>query len=88
MVQRVSAERLGLAANRAPADVLTSLHLPTRDELLAQAQAMFARTRSLDEIVDRAYELLLGSVGLQLDAHFQLRPQLARAIAGGAKKIL
>jgi stearoyl-CoA desaturase (Delta-9 desaturase) len=59
------------------ADVLTTLHLPTRDELLAQAQAMFARTPSLDEIVDRAYEILLGSVGLQLDAHLQLRPQLA-----------
>jgi stearoyl-CoA desaturase (delta-9 desaturase) len=59
------------------ADVLTTLHLPTRDELLAQAQAMFARTRSLDEIVDRAYQLLLGSVGSQLDLHLQLRPQLA-----------
>jgi stearoyl-CoA desaturase (delta-9 desaturase) len=34
--------------------------------LLAQAQAMFARTRSLDEIVDRAYQLLLGAVGARL----------------------
>jgi stearoyl-CoA desaturase (delta-9 desaturase) len=58
------------------ADVLTTLHLPTRDELFSQAQAMFARTRSLDEIVDRAYQLLLGSVGSQLDLHLQLRPQL------------
>ena len=41
---------------------------PTRDELLAQAQAMFARTRSLDEIVDRAYQLLLGAVGARLVA--------------------
>jgi len=51
------------------AEVLASLYptrVPTRDELLAQAQAMFARTRSLDEIVDRAYQLLLGSVGSQL----------------------
>ncbi len=53
------------------AEVLASLYptrVPTRDELLAQAQAMFARTRSLDEIVDRAYQLLLGSVGSQLVA--------------------
>ena len=51
------------------ADVLASLHpgkIPTRDELLAQAQAMFARTRSLDEIVDRAHQLLLGAIGLRL----------------------
>jgi stearoyl-CoA desaturase (Delta-9 desaturase) len=53
------------------ADVLASLHpgkIPTRDELLAQAQAMFARTRSLDEIVDRAHQLLLGAVGSRLIA--------------------
>jgi stearoyl-CoA desaturase (delta-9 desaturase) len=53
------------------ADVLATLHayrMPTRDELLVQAQAMFARTRSLDEIVDRAHQLLLGSVGSQLVA--------------------
>jgi hypothetical protein len=29
---------------------------------------MFARTPSLDEIVDRAYQLLLGSIGSQLIA--------------------
>ena len=53
------------------ADVLASMlpdKIPTRDELLAQAQAMFARTRSLDEIVDRAHQLLLGAVGSQLIA--------------------
>jgi stearoyl-CoA desaturase (Delta-9 desaturase) len=36
--------------------------MPTRDELLAEAQAMFAKTMSLDDIVDRAYELLIESV--------------------------
>jgi stearoyl-CoA desaturase (Delta-9 desaturase) len=36
--------------------------MPTRDQLLAEAQAMFAKTRSLDDIVDRAYELLVESV--------------------------
>jgi stearoyl-CoA desaturase (delta-9 desaturase) len=62
------------------ADALASLYLkkmPSRDELLAQAQAMFVRTRSLDEIVDRAYQLLLGSVGSQLVASLQRAPQLS-----------
>ena len=62
------------------ADVLTTLHLnrmPTRNELLALAQAMFARTRSLDEIVDRAYHLLLESVGSHLAASLQHPPQPA-----------
>ncbi len=63
-------EALDQARHQA-ADVLASLHpgrIPTRDELLAQAQAMFARTRSLDEIVDRAHQLLLGAVGARLVA--------------------
>ena len=66
-------ETLSEARSRT-ADVLASLHLkkmPTRDELRAQAQAMFVRTPSLDEIVDRAYQLLLGSVGSQLVASLQ-----------------
>ncbi|TMJ56036.1 MAG: acyl-CoA desaturase, partial [Alphaproteobacteria bacterium] len=45
-------ETLNQARNHT-ADVLATLHLkriPTRDELLAQAQAMFVRTPSLDEI--------------------------------------
>ena len=59
------------SARHQTADVLASLHpgrIPTREELLAQAQAMFARTRSLDEIVDRAHQLLLGAVGSRLIA--------------------
>ncbi|WP_262048300.1 acyl-CoA desaturase [Bradyrhizobium sp. Bra78] len=50
-------------------DALTHLHLPaipTRDEFLAEARAMFARTRSLNEIVDHAYEHFLTSVRAQL----------------------
>ena len=61
-------------------DTLTALHLNrmlTRNELLGRAQAMFARTRSLDEIVDRAYQLLLESVGAHLAASLQLQPQRA-----------
>ena len=40
--------------------------VPTRDEFAAQAKAMFARTRSMDEIVDRAYGYLLTAVGTHL----------------------
>jgi len=43
-------------------------HLPTRGELLAQAMAMFVRTRSIDEIVDRAHELVLDAIGARLRA--------------------
>jgi stearoyl-CoA desaturase (delta-9 desaturase) len=43
-------------------------HLPTRDEVLAQARAMFAKTASLDRIVDRGRELLLAAVGRHLAA--------------------
>jgi stearoyl-CoA desaturase (Delta-9 desaturase) len=40
--------------------------MPTRDQLLAEARHMFAKTRYLDDIVDRAHELLVESVGLLL----------------------
>ncbi len=42
--------------------------LPTREEFVAEARRMFARTRSLDEIVNHAYEMLLASIGTQLAA--------------------
>jgi stearoyl-CoA desaturase (delta-9 desaturase) len=63
-------ERLIAAQSRA-ADVLANMHLPhlpTRSEMLAQATAMFARTPSIDAIVDRAYELLLDAIGARLQA--------------------
>jgi stearoyl-CoA desaturase (delta-9 desaturase) len=40
--------------------------MPTRDMFCAEAKAIFAKTASLDEIVDRAYQLLLVSVGRKL----------------------
>jgi len=43
-------------------------HIPSREEFLSQAKAMFARTPSLDDIVDRAYTLLLASVRTRLAA--------------------
>jgi stearoyl-CoA desaturase (delta-9 desaturase) len=61
-------ESLDRARERAD-EVLTNLQLPqvpSREEFLSQARAMFARTISLDEIVDRARELLLASVGARL----------------------
>jgi stearoyl-CoA desaturase (Delta-9 desaturase) len=56
------------ARDRAAGTPIT-LHLPQlpgRDDLLAEAKRMFARTRSLDDIVNHAYEIVLAAVGMQL----------------------
>jgi stearoyl-CoA desaturase (delta-9 desaturase) len=56
-------------ANQHTAIKLTGLRLPdlpTREELLAKADSVLAYTASLDDIVDRAYQLLLASIGAQL----------------------
>jgi stearoyl-CoA desaturase (delta-9 desaturase) len=61
-------ERLS-AAQHCAADVLSGLslpQLPTRNEVLARATTMFARTRSMDEIVERAYELVLDAIAARL----------------------
>jgi stearoyl-CoA desaturase (delta-9 desaturase) len=42
--------------------------LPGREALLAEARTLFARTPSLDEIVDRAHQRMLVAVGRQLAA--------------------
>src|SRR5215217_8882362 len=63
-------ERLLSAQNRA-AEVLASLHLPhlpTRAEIQARAVEMFAKTLSLDDIVNRAYTVILEAVGARLCA--------------------
>jgi stearoyl-CoA desaturase (delta-9 desaturase) len=63
-------ERLMQAHGRT-AEMLAALHLPhmpPREELVTKAKAMFARTRSLEDIADRAYEMLLASVGTKLAA--------------------
>jgi stearoyl-CoA desaturase (delta-9 desaturase) len=61
-----------LAATQTRAlEVLGNLHLPhlpTRNEILAQATTMFARTASMDEIVDRAHGLVLDAIGTRLRA--------------------
>lgn len=64
-------ERLARAHDRT-AEVLATMHLPhvphmpSREELAAKARAMFAKTKSMEEIADRAYEMLLASVGAKL----------------------
>jgi stearoyl-CoA desaturase (Delta-9 desaturase) len=63
-------ERLSRAQQRTT-EVLKALPLPqmpSREEFLRKARGMFAKTKSLDEIVDRAYELLLASIGARLVA--------------------
>jgi stearoyl-CoA desaturase (delta-9 desaturase) len=61
-------ESLYRAQHRAT-EVLQHLpHIPSRDDVLVEAKAMFVRCPSLDEIVDRAYERLLASVRTHLVA--------------------
>jgi stearoyl-CoA desaturase (delta-9 desaturase) len=42
--------------------------LPSREQIMTEARRMFAKTPSLDAIVDRAAELILASVGARLRA--------------------
>jgi len=63
-------ERLAAAQHRA-SEALAGVHLPqmpTRDEILAGAKAMYAKTPSIDEIADRAHDMLLAAVGARLAA--------------------
>jgi stearoyl-CoA desaturase (Delta-9 desaturase) len=68
----VSALQEKLAATQhVTADFLASLslpQLPTREEILARATAMFERTPSLEAIVDRAHELVLDAIRRRLRA--------------------
>jgi stearoyl-CoA desaturase (Delta-9 desaturase) len=61
-------ESLSSAQHRA-ADLLASVHmppLPTKEEVCARASKLFARTTSLDEIVERAHRKLLDEVSRRL----------------------
>lgn len=53
--------------NEAAASVLHP-HLPSRAALMAEAQALYARTPSLEEIVERAHRLVLAAVRNRLAA--------------------
>src|SRR5262249_12779972 len=41
-------------------------HLPSRDEILTRARAMFAKTPSMEDIADRAHALLLEAIAARL----------------------
>jgi stearoyl-CoA desaturase (Delta-9 desaturase) len=41
-------------------------HVPTHNEVLSRATAMFARTPSIDDIVDQAHALILDATGARL----------------------
>ena len=61
-------ERLSETQHRA-ASVLAGLHLPhlpTRAEVRGRATAMYARTPSIDDIVDQAHALILDAIGARL----------------------
>ncbi len=63
-------QRLSAAQHQA-VEVLANAHLPhlpTRAECAARARAMFARTPSVDDIVDRAYQLVLDAISARLCA--------------------
>ncbi len=61
-------EKMAATQQRA-AHVLASLHLPnlpTRNEICGRAMAMFAKTSSMDDIVDMAHMLILDRIGARL----------------------
>jgi stearoyl-CoA desaturase (delta-9 desaturase) len=68
-------DALAEAQDRAAAMLhfLTPPPMPSREELRVMAQALFVRTPSLDEIVDRAHEMLQRSVGARLIENQSIR---------------
>ncbi len=70
---------IGRAPGRA-AEALNIVHLPpfpTREDLLAEAKAIFAKTPSMDDIVTRAHEILLTSVSTHLAGLAERNPSPA-----------
>jgi len=69
-------EKLSTTQQRA-ANMLANLHvphLPTRNEICGRAMAMFAKTSSMDDIVDAAHMLILDAVGARLCLSAQNQP--------------
>jgi stearoyl-CoA desaturase (delta-9 desaturase) len=61
-------EKINATQQRA-ANVLANIHLPhlpTRNEIFGRARTMFAKTSSMDDIVDTAHMLLLDAIGARL----------------------
>ena len=69
-VQELFALRAKLdRAHHRAGEILATLSFPSipdRNDLIAEASAMFAKTRSLDDIVDRAQNLIYDAVGMHL----------------------
>ncbi len=62
-------ERLADAQHRSAEALSSLMHLPqmpSREDILAGARSMLAKTPCLDEIVDRAHDMLLAAVGARL----------------------
>ena len=53
-------------ARCSPAEALAATHLPQLPHRGQPAKAMFVRTSSLEDIVDRAYNRMFVSIGRQL----------------------
>jgi stearoyl-CoA desaturase (Delta-9 desaturase) len=61
-------EGLGFSPYQLSSEMIAKLHmpvLPTREDVRQRAKAMFAKTVSLEEIVDRAYRMILDAVSSQ-----------------------
>ena len=61
-------QRLSKAHHHA-GDLLSAMHLPhlpTREDMRDRASTMFVKTRSLDDIAERAYRMVLDAVGMRL----------------------
>src|ERR1700722_18436733 len=62
-------ERLADAQHRSAEALASLMHLPqmpSREDILAGARSVLAKTPCLDEIVDRAHDMLLAAVGARL----------------------
>jgi len=79
----LSSVRETLLLLRHRADLLWNWHLsnmPTRESLLAEARDMFPKTISTDDIVDRAYQLLVEAVGVLLGQNLMPAQNVGLAI--------
>ena len=65
----VGLRKASIDAHRLMTEVPLTLHaacMPTRDQVCSEAGRLFAKSRSLDQIVDRAYDLICVSAGTHL----------------------
>jgi stearoyl-CoA desaturase (delta-9 desaturase) len=63
--EALAASKIGVLSGLLKAHLV---NFPTREDLLAEARALFAATPSFEEIVDRAYDLIVRSTAMRLAA--------------------